>query len=620
MTDIREIPSIMKSQREENKKDRYIELTNRLLDAEKTISSAAERAEYVSIVKETLESMDFQIYELYRSLQDAVKRQEIIIAQAAPIEAVTAPKELQDARKNSAEEIKVLKVSARVAVIQLPDAGRYNLTEKYTIYLNEEEYAATDTTVTSIYDLVPDTKYDIEVVSESGVYAKAQIKTDYEFCTINVKDTGAKGDGISDDTKFIQASIMVCPKKGRVLIPEGTYLVTSIFLKSNINIEFAEGAHIIAKTDRSEFAKFPGRIESTDGTKEFLPGSWEGNPLPMFAGILTGYDVENVTIYGKGILDGGASKENWWNQPKVLNIAYRPRLYFIHGCRNITLQGITLKNSPSWTIHPFFSDDLGFYNVTINNPSDSPNTDGLDPESCKNVEIAGVKFSLGDDCIAVKSGKIYMGKTYKKPSENIRIHHCLMQDGHGAVTIGSEMAGGVRDLSVENCDFSHTDRGLRIKTRRGRGKDAILDEIAFRNIRMDNVMTPFVVNCFYYCDPDGKTEYVQSRDVYPVDERTPDVKRLIFENIDAKECHVAAAFFDGLPEKKIEEIVMKNVDVTYSKNPTSGVPAMSNGVEACTLKGIFARNVKKLILENVKIEGCEGEERELIGVDEIIED
>ena len=103
-----------------------------------------------------------------------------------------------------------------------------------------------------------------------------------------------------------------------------------------------------------------------------------------------------------------------------------------------------------------------------------------------------------------------MGKKYKVPSRNIKIRQCLMENGHGAVTIGSEMAAGVKEVTVKDCIFRHTDRGLRIKTRRGRGKDAVLDEIIFENIDMDHVMTPFVANCFYFCDPDGRSEYVQS--------------------------------------------------------------------------------------------------------------
>ena len=134
---------------------------------------------------------------------------------------------------------------------------------------------------------------------------------------------------------------------------------------------------------------------------------------------------------------------------------------------------------------------------------------------------------------------------------------------------------------------------------------------------MDHVMTPFVVNSFYFCDPDGKTEYVQSREWMPVDDRTPYIKRLDFEDINATNCHVAAAYFDGLPEQKIEEIIMKNINVTYAENPKCDVPAMSQGVEACSLKGIYANNIKKLVLKDVSISGQKGEPLILSNVDEL---
>ena len=247
--------------------------------------------------------------------------------------------------------------------------------------------------------------------------------------------------------------------------------------------------------------------------------------------------------------------------------------------------GIAMNGTPAQ--HTYFSNDLKFIGVTVQNPSDSPNTDGLDPESCKNVEILGVRFSLGDDCIAVKSGKIYMGKKHKTPSENIHIRQCLMENGHGAVTLGSEMAGGVVNLTVEDCIFRHTDRGLRIKTRRGRGKDAILSNIIFRNLTLDHVMTPLVVNCFYFCDPDGHIEYVRSKEALPVDERTPQIRSLVFKNIEAKNCHVEGAFFYGLQEKKIQKVVMEHVHITYDENPQPGAPAMLDGIEPCTKVGIF---------------------------------
>ena len=516
-------------------------------------------------------------------------------------------------------QISLVMKTARSATFLLDDGGIYHTKKEYKILLNNKEIKTTDTVVTSVFDLKPDTDYKIKVTHAEEVVAAAEFTTDYEYVTLDVKKFGAKGDGISDDTGFIQAAIMACPPKSRVLIPKGVYKITSIFLKSGLNLEIAKGAELKAETDRDRFAKFPGLIESYDEMEEYNLGTWEGNPLPMFAGIITGIDVRDINLYGEGSINGCANHENWWKNEKVMVGAFRPRMLFLNHCENVNVQGLYFHDSPAWVIHPYFSNQLRFCDLLVENPKQSPNTDGLDPESCKNVEILGVHFSLGDDCIAVKSGKIYMGKKYKTPSENIHIRQCLMENGHGAVTVGSEMAGGVKNLVVEECRFYDTDRGLRIKTRRGRGKDAVLDQIIFKKIDMDQVMTPFVVNCFYFCDPDGKTEYVQSREKMPVDDGTPAILRLDFEDIKARNCHVAAAHFDGLPEQKIEQIVMKNISVTYAKNPKSGVPAMSSGVEECTKKGIFARNIKELVLENVKIEGQDGELLVTEGIDQLIQ-
>jgi len=182
-----------------------------------------------------------------------------------------------------------------------------------------------------------------------------------------------------------------------------------------------------------------------------------------------------------------------------------------------------------------------------------------------------------------------------------------MRDGHGAVTVGSEIAAGVKNVKIKDCLFMNTDRGLRVKTRRGRGEDSVLDNITFEDIDMDNVMTPFVVNSFYFCDPDGKTEYVSSKTPLPVDDRTPYIKRLTFKNIKARNCHVAAAYITGLPERKITCLTFENVDVSYAKEAKSGVAAMMIGCEESSRAGILAMNVEKLVLKNVNIEGCEGE-------------
>lgn len=653
------MPSYMKYETVYGKKEHYNFIVSRLAEAKNEIQKGnfGQMLLYLGALEGTLSNMSIEIYEQYRALEDlfrAVLKDARAIAASqsreerkklAEIEQTACEmgillsekyedeiRRLADGtdettveKREPAEEqipVKLLVKTARSATFEIADGGIYETKETYNVYLNGTLKGTAATVVTSVFELIPATAYEVQVVKADGTVAGSlSFTTEEEFVTLNVKEFGAVGDGVNDDTRFIQAAILSCPPKSRVLVPAGTYRISSLFLKSGMNLELAEGAELLAFTDRALFPKFPALITSYDETDEYNLGTWEGNPLPMFAGIITGINVKNVTIYGKGTINGNASKETWWKNPKVMNIAFRPRLFFISHCENIMLQGVKFCNSPSWTLHPYFSNELKFYNLAVENPSDSPNTDGLDPESCKNVEIAGVRFSLGDDCIAVKSGKIYMGRKHKTPSENIHIRQCLMENGHGAVTLGSEMAGGVINLLVEECRFSHTDRGLRIKTRRGRGEDAILDRITFRKIKMDHVMTPFCANSFYFCDPDGKTAYVQSREVMPVDERTPAMKRFEFSDIEAKNCHVAASYFEGLPEKKIEEIVMKNVSVSFAENAKSGVPVMSEGVETCSKRGLFARNVTKLVLDHVVIEGQVGEKLELHDIDEkIVED
>lgn len=498
--------------------------------------------------------------------------------------------------------------TARCATIEIEDGSIFETEGQYEIYINDVLYETTNRVITSIYGLKPDTLYRIRVVKEEEE-ACTEVTTDWEFVTLNVRDFGAKGDGVQDDTRFIQAAVMACPKDGRVLIPAGIYRIGSLFLKDNLRLELDKGAVLSAMTDRSEYPVFPGLIQGYDEESEYNLGTWEGNPLPMFSAIITGVNVRNVVLYGQGMIEGNASyaEDNWWFDAKKKRGAFRPRMIFLNHCEHVTVQGITVQNSPSWNIHPYFSDHLRFIDLRVLNPKDSPNTDGLDPESCKDVEIVGIYFSLGDDCIALKSGKIYMGAKYKTPCEDVMIRQCCMRDGHGSITIGSEMAGGVKNLTVRDCLFLHTDRGLRIKTRRGRGRDAVIDGILFENIRMDHVMTPFVINCFYFCDPDGHTEYVRTKEMLPVDERTPDIRTLVFHRIEASNCHVAAAFLYGLPEQKIRKVIMEHVHVTYAEDPKRDVPAMMDGLEPCAKMGIFADNIEQLTLRDVTIEGQDGE-------------
>lgn len=512
--------------------------------------------------------------------------------------------------------IKIISLMARCLTFELEKNSIYD-TDPYEVYLNNYVVLKSNRMIETIYNLQPGCEYVVTVRSGNESSNSIIINTPQEYVTLNVKAFGAKGDGIQDDTPFIQAAILSCPKDGRVYIPEGVFKISSLFLKSNLNLELDKKTVLSAFTNREKFPVLPGMIKG-EGETEYNLGSWEGDPFDAFAGIITGIGVENVNIYGQGIIDGCASFDNWWNNPKVLNKAYRPRMLFLNRCTNITVKGITFKNAPAWNVHPYFSKQLKFFNVSIISPENSCNTDGINPESCEDVEIAGCYLSVGDDCIAVKSGKIYMGKKYKVPSRNIIIRQCCMKDGHGAVTLGSEIGAGVKNIIVKECKFENTDRGLRIKLRRGRGEDCIIDAVWFDNIQMNQVKVPFVLNSFYFCDPDGKTEYVQCKEKLPVDDRTPCVKNLKFTNINCENSHFASVYFYGLPEKKIQSIHMENIKISFAKDSKTGVADMMEDCEPTSKQGIFLHNIEKVILKNVQVEGYTGEPLLLKDIDELI--
>src|SRR5690554_2989559 len=486
---------------------------------------------------------------------------------------------------------------------ELNNKDIYYSKEKYDVYLNgEKTLKDVDRNVFSLFNLTPNTKYQVKVNDFT-----LTVETDAVSAQLNVLDFNAQGDGQTDDTLAIQSAINVAPKNGLIRIPKGTYYVKPLFLKSDITIELAEGATLLGETKRENYPILPGQIIHEDGSILEL-SSWEGTPAPTFASIITGVEVDNVKIVGRGVVDANAQNGDWWIDAKVQRGgAWRPKGVFLSNSSNVGLHGITVKNTPSWNLHPYFSNNLDFIDLFIESPKDSPNTDGCDPESCDVVNVIGTHFSVGDDCIAIKSGKFEMGMKYQKPTNAMTIRNCLMEHGHGAVVLGSEMSGGVTNLTVTQCYFSHTDRGLRIKTRRGRGKSAVIDGVVFENIYMDEVLAPLVINMYYFCDPDGKTEYVWSKEKLPVDDRTPFLGSFTFKDIKAVNSHSAAGFFYGLPEQPIKSITIENVDIDFSKDAQPFVPAMMSFLDMQVKQGLQFRYVDNVSLKNVNITNVDGE-------------
>ena len=491
------------------------------------------------------------------------------------------------------------------ACFELRNDTPYYAPTPFTASLAGGESRACESNVFSFYGLNPDTDYTLSLTGE-GLHETLRFRTKAESCALDVRAFGAVGDGAHDDTDAIRTAIGCLPAGGRLLFPAGRYLSRPQMLKSHITLEFCAGATLLGWPVREDYPIIPGAVSALDGQEVHL-GGFEGNAVPMYQSLLTAQYAEDITILGPGCIDGNAGNTDFWTHFKQFPTA-RPRLLFFNRCRDIVVHGIHACNAPSWQLHPYYSQNLAFYDLLISAPKDSPNTDALDPESCDRVEIIGCRFSVGDDCIAIKSGKIELGTKLNVPASRHTIRNCLMNFGHGAVVLGSEIGAGVRELSVSRCWFRGTDRGLRIKSRRGRGRNCRVDGVSFENIRMEGVLTPFAVNLWYNCcDPDRFSEYVWSREALPVDGRTPYFGRFRFAHIRCTDAQVAACYIDGLPEAPVEEVEFEDVSVSFAADAKPGIPIMENFAKPRCRLGLYFDNVRHIRIRNVKLEGVDGE-------------
>lgn len=502
--------------------------------------------------------------------------------------------------------MKILYAGSSSACFELQSTTPYYAEEPYKVFLGEKEVLSSNTNVFSVYELTPDTEYTAIVRFDSGKESSITWKTASETCCVNVKDFSAVGDGVHEDTAAIQAAINFLPEGGRLYFPAGDYLTLPISLKSSMTLELSEGARILAVTDRERYPILPAEAIDMVTGKGIPHSAWEGNEVPAYQSLIHAAYAKHINIVGKGVIDGNGQNGDWWTGFKEFPAA-RPRVIFLNRCKNVHIHGVTITNGMAWHLHPFFSQRIGILDCFFKAPKNSPNTDAIDPESCDFLDIIGCKFSVGDDCIAVKSNKFEMAQKYKTPADHHTIRNCLMEFGHGALTLGSELAGGIYNVSVTQCYFHATDRGLRIKSRRGRGKDSVIANVFFENIRMDRVITPIVINMWYNCcDPDRYTEYVWSREHLPVDDRTPHLGAFAFRNMVCTDAEAAACYIDGLPESPIDEVVLEDISITFAEDAKPFVPAMQNFAEKRCRLGLYLDNVKKIKVRDVTVEGVEG--------------
>ncbi|MFV8341950.1 glycoside hydrolase family 28 protein [Flavobacterium sp. XS2P39] len=424
--------------------------------------------------------------------------------------------------------------------------------------------------------------------------------------TVNIKDFGATNGGYVLNTKAFADAIAAVSKKGggKVIIPPGIWLTGPIILKNNIELHAETGALIKFSTNKDLYP--------------IIETSFEGLNTWRCISPIYGKNVENVAFTGKGVWDGSGEvwrmvkkskvtesqwkkliatggvlndkKESWYpseqyvkgNQNADQNVRpdlktkeefeairdfLRPVMVSIQNSKRVLFDGPVFQNSPAWCIHPLMVEDLIVRNVTIRNPWFSQNGDGLDVESCKNVIIENSSFDVGDDAICIKSGKDKDGRIRAVPCENIVIRNNIVYHGHGGVTVGSEMSGGVKNMHVSNCTFMGTDVGLRFKSTRGRG--GIVENIFISDIFMIDIPSQAISFDLYYGGKSIAETLAEggnkiSTKMVPVNDQTPQFKNISIKNITINGAY-QAVFLQGLPEMNLENIQISNLTAKAEK-------------------------------------------------------
>ncbi len=402
----------------------------------------------------------------------------------------------------------------------------------------------------------------------------------------NVREHGAVGDGKTLDTPAIQSAIDTCAKNGggTVYLPTGQYLSGSVFLHDRITLHLDTGAVILGSEDPANYPVVQSR--------------WEGRHQDTYAPLIAGQNLNNIAVIGRGTINGcGAA---WWKAKAENTLAHpRPRLISFSDCTNVLIEDITAINSPSWTINPVHCQNVTIRGVTIVNPANSPNTDGINPDSCRLVRISDCYVSVGDDCITIKSGTEYERPDRYAPCRDIAITNCTLERGHGGIVIGSEMSGGVKNVVISNCVLVGTDRGIRIKSRRGRG--GIIEDIRVSNLIMEGVLCPFTMNLYYHIGERGNLN-VSDKNPRLVDDGTPRLRRIHFSHITARDVKHAAGFLYGLAEMPLEDISLTDVSVSVSSEADAGYPDMADDIPSMSRAGFFIRNAQRLRLEHVEVD------------------
>jgi polygalacturonase len=361
--------------------------------------------------------------------------------------------------------------------------------------------------------------------------------------TFDITAYGAVGDGRTLNTAAFAKAIDACQQAGggSVIVPAGVFVTGPFHVVSHMALVVEKGATIQASKNPADFG-LPNPLPTTQDALNKL--------RPTLRTLISGRDLTDVAIRGAGIIDGEGAW--WWAHSDRAarehggTFVPRPNLVVIQDCQRLQITGVTLQNSPQFHLVPKLCTDVLIDGIKILAPSDSPNTDAIDPSNCRNMLIRHVLTDNGDDNVAFKAGS-------DGPCENITVTDCTFYHGHG-VSVGSETNGGVHNILVQRCTFENTGTAIRIKSSRARG--GIVDDVTYRDITMKNVDQAIYINLFYEDKADAK--YPQPR---PMSRLTPQVRNILISNIQCVNAK-AAGEITGLPESPANSITLDNVHVT----------------------------------------------------------
>ena len=380
---------------------------------------------------------------------------------------------------------------------------------------------------------------------------------------------GARAGG--DASTAIRKAIEACSKAGggRVVIPAGDFMTGAIHLKSRVNLHVAGGATL-------RFWPHPARYP-------VVYTRWEGVELMNYSPLIYAFECTDVAVTGEGTLDGQADEKNWWpwkgvysgqrkdvtqnfdgpalqladrtelirqgeeNVPVAQRVYgpghyLRPSFIEFYRCQNVLIEGVTIRNAPFWVTHPTLCTNVTVRKIKV--ISHGPNNDGCDPESCRDVLIEDCLFDTGDDCIALKSGRNNDGRRVNRPVENVIIRNCEMKEGHGGITMGSEITGGARNIYAEKCklDSPELERALRMKTNTLRG--GVIENVFVRDIEIGTVkLAPIEIDLRY-----------EPRDSGP---HIPQVRNVLVERMSSKSSR-HGVYIKGLESAPIRNVVVRD--------------------------------------------------------------